>query len=76
MKTIILILWFMNGDIIHISVKGKSCDNIFKKTVIWQDNKNYKQGSFEPWGYYTYKNKPILAHTCMEKNKKTYFIGE
>ena len=72
-------LWFINGENVHIPVKinsNQTCEDIFYKTVIWKDNKNYKQGVMEPWGYYYYNDKPVFAHTCMEKDKKTYFIGE
>jgi len=49
------------------------CDDAYMKVIKWKENTNYKPGSYDIWGYYTYNNKPIFAHTCMETDKKTYF---
>lgn len=76
MKTIILTLWFMAGGSIDLSVRvapGEFCEDIYMKQIVWKENPNYKPGSYDIWGYYTYNNKPIIAHTCMEQDKKTYF---
>jgi hypothetical protein len=43
------------------------------KTIIWKDNPNYKPGNGQVWGHYTYKNRAVFAHTCMEKDKINYF---
>jgi len=69
MKTFILILWFTTGEVGQVNVKvniDQFCDDAFYKVVVWKDNENYKAGSFESWGHYTYKNKLIQAHTCVE----------
>lgn len=76
MKTIILILWFVGGGSVELTVDvkpGEFCKDTLEKNVIWKKNPKYKPGSYDVWGYYTYKNKPIFAHTCMEQDKKTYF---
>jgi|DEB0MinimDraft_12_1074336.scaffolds.fasta_scaffold80615_3 hypothetical protein len=76
MKTIILTLWFISGGSIDLNIKvepGDYCEDALMKTVIWKENPNYKPGNYEIWGYYTYKNRPIFAHTCMNKDKKSYF---
>jgi len=76
MKTIILILWLTTGQKVEVPVKvniGEFCDDAYIKTVIWKNNPKYKPGNNQIWGYYTYKNKPVFAHTCMETDKKTYF---
>ncbi len=77
MKTIILTLWFISGGSVDISMEvkpGEFCDNAYMKVIKWKENTNYKPGSYNIWGYYTYNNKPIFAHTCMETDKQTYFF--
>jgi hypothetical protein len=76
MKTIILILWLSGLNKIEIPVKvnpGDSCEDVFMKIIIWKDNPNYKPGNGQVWGHYTYKNRAVFAHTCMEKDKINYF---
>jgi hypothetical protein len=76
MKTIILILWLINGNSVDVAINiniGETCDDALYKVVKWKENPNYKPFSYEVWGYYTYNNKPIFAHTCMETNKINYF---
>ena len=46
---------------------------VHQEQIVWKENPNYEPGSYDIWGYYTYNNKPIFAHTCMEQDKKTYF---
>jgi hypothetical protein len=76
MKTIILTLWFMSGGSVDVPMEvkpGEFCDDAYMKVIKWKENTNYKPGSYDIWGYYTYNDKPIFAHTCMETDKKTYF---
>lgn len=75
MKTIIVILFLTGLQKVEIPVKvepGEFCDDAYMKVVTWKDNPNMENNM--PWGYYTYKNKPVFAHTCMETDKQTYFF--
>jgi len=77
MKTIILILFLTGLQKVEIPIKvapGEFCEDAYMKVVIWKDNPNYEAGNGEIWGYYTYKNRPVFAHTCMETDKQTYFF--
>ncbi len=75
MKTIILILFLSGIQQVNIPIKvapGESCEDAYMKVVSWKDNPDFDNNDL-PWGYYTYKNIPVFAHTCMEQDKKTYF---
>ena len=45
-----------------------SCEKAYESKAIWMDNPKYQDGNGEIWGYYTYKNKPIVASYCKDKN--------
>ena len=66
----------MSGGSVDVPMEekpGEFCDDAYMKVIKWKENTNYKPGSYDIWGYYTYNDKPIFAHTCMETDKKTYF---
>ena len=56
----------MSGGSVDIPMEvkpGEFCDDAYMKVIKWKENTNYKPGSYDIWGYYTYKDKPIFAHT-------------
>ena len=75
MKTLVLIFGVITskGQIQLIKVPDialaniNSCEKAIESNRKWQLNPNYKPGNGELWGYYTYKNKPIMLHYCTEK---------
>jgi hypothetical protein len=69
MKTFILILWFTTGQVDKVNVNvniDETCIDALYKVSIWKLNKDYKPGNGLIWGHYTYKNKQIQAHMCIE----------
>ena len=48
-------------------IKDISCDKAIDSNRKWQENKNYEPGNGEVWGYYTYKDRPIMLQYCSEK---------
>ena len=48
-------------------IKDISCEKAIESNRKWQDNKNYKPGNGEVWGFFTYKDRPIMLSYCTEK---------
>ena len=75
MKILFLILGLVNADgtlelikipITH-GIKHISCNKAFENHTKWQENPNYVEGNGEVWGYYTYKDRPIMLQYCSER---------
>jgi len=75
MKILVLIFGVMSSDghleLIKIPIsnhiKDISCEKAIESNRKWQDNPNYTEGNGEVWGYYTYKDRPIMLQYCSEK---------
>ena len=75
MKILMLIFGVMSSDgyieLIKIpisnQIKNISCDKAIESNRKWQENKNYEPGNGEVWGYYTYKDRPIMLQYCSER---------
>ena len=75
MKILMLIFGVMSSDghleLIKIpissQIKDISCEKAIESNRKWQDNPNYKPGNNEVWGYYTYKDRPIVLSYCSDK---------
>ena len=75
MKILMLIFGVMSSDgyieLIKIpisnQIKNISCDKAIESNRKWQENKNYEPGNGEVWGYYTYKDRPIILQYCSER---------
>ena len=48
-------------------IKNISCEKAIENNRKWQLNPNYTEGNGEVWGFYVYKNKPVVLHYCTEK---------
>tara|TARA_R100001082_G_scaffold105979_1_gene78487 strand:+ start:303 stop:584 length:282 start_codon:yes stop_codon:yes gene_type:complete len=49
-----------------------TCEEQFQKVAKWIKNKNYTEGSGKIFGYYTYKNKIIGGHFCIDEHGNYY----
>jgi len=75
MKILVLIFGVMSSDghleLIKIpisnQIKDISCEKAIESNRKWQDNPNYTEGNNQVWGYYTYKNRPIVLSYCSDK---------
>ena len=75
MKILMLIFGVMSSDgyieLIKIpisnQIKNISCEKAIESNRKWQENKNYEPGNGEVWGYYTYKDRPIMLQYCSER---------
>ena len=56
MKILMLIFGVMSSDG-HLELINRK----------WQENPNYVEGNGEVWGYYTYKDRPIMLQYCSER---------
>ena len=43
-----------------------TCENALEKYAKFNENPQYTAGNGEVWGYYYYKNKPVVLHYCTE----------
>ena len=43
-----------------------SCEKAIETIAKWQLNPKSKPGNYEVWGFYTYKNRPIMLQYCTE----------
>ena len=74
MKILVLIFGVISSDghleLIKIpitnEIKDISCEKAIESNRKWQNNPNYTEGNGELWGYYTYKNRPIMLQYCTE----------
>ena len=72
MKILVLIFGVMSSDghleLIKIpiskQIKDISCEKAIENNRKWELNPNYTEGNGEVWGYYTYKNRPIMLQYC------------
>ena len=70
MKILVLIFGVMSSEshleLIKVpitkSLSNVTCDKALETIGKWQENPNFTEGNNELWGYYTYKNKPIMLH--------------
>ena len=75
MKILVLIFGVMSNDghleLIKIpisnQIKDISCEKAIESNRKWQDNPNYTEGNGQIWGYYTYKDRPIVLSYCSDK---------
>ena len=75
MKILMLIFGVVSSDghleLIKIpitnEIKNISCEKAIENNRKWQLNPNYTEGNGEVWGFYVYKNKPVVVHYCTEK---------
>ena len=75
MKILVLIFGVMSSDghleLIKIpiskQIKDISCEKAIENNRKWELNPNYTEGNGEVWGYYTYKNRPIMLSYCSDK---------
>ena len=75
MKILMLIFGVVSSDghleLIKIpitnEIKNISCEKAIENNRKWQLNPNYTEGNGEVWGFYVYKNKPVVLHYCTEK---------
>ncbi len=75
MKILMLIFGVVSSDgyieLIKIpissQIKDISCEKLIDSNRKWQENPNYVEGSGEVWGYYTYKDRPIMLQYCSER---------
>ena len=44
-----------------------SCEKAIESNRKWELNPNYTEGNGEVWGYYTYKDRPIVLSYCSDK---------
>ena len=74
MKVLVLIFGVItnDGQIDLVKVPNSelkninSCEKAIETLTKWQLNPKSKPGNYEVWGYYTYKNKPIMLRYCTE----------
>ena len=74
MKILVLIFGVVSNDgqieLIKIPISKAlsdiTCEKAIENNSKWVLNPNYKPGNYEVWGFYTYQNKPIVAHICTE----------
>ena len=52
---------------ISSQLKDISCEKAIESNRKWQDNPNYTEGNCQIWGYYTYKDRPIVLSYCSDK---------
>ena len=75
MKILMLIFGVVSSDghleLIKIpitnEIKNISCEKAIENNSKCQLNPNYTEGNGEVWGFYVYKNKPVVLHYCTEK---------
>lgn len=75
MKILVLIFGVVSSDghleLIKIPISNKikdiSCEKAIEKNKKWVLNPKYAEGNGEVWGYYTYKNRPIMLQYCSER---------
>ena len=66
MKTIILILWFMNGNSVDVAINvgiNETCEDVLYKTVKWKENPNYKYQFKHVLNIGTGDHNPIMNYT-------------
>ena len=74
MKVLVLIFGVItnDGQIDLVKVPNSelknidSCEKAIETLTKWQLNPKSEPGNYEVWGYYTYKNKPIMLKYCTE----------
>ena len=75
MKILMLIFGVVSSDghlefikiPISNQIKDITCEKAIESNRKWQLNPNYTEGNGEVWGFYVYKNKPVVLHYCTEK---------
>ena len=75
MKILVLIFGVMSNDghleLIKIPISNKIKDISWEKAIEsnrkWQLNPHYTEGNNQVWGYYTYKDRPIVLSYCSDK---------
>ena len=74
MKILMLIFGVVSSDgqieLIKIPISKAlsdiTCENALEKYANFNENPQYTSGNGEVWGYYYYKNKPVVLHYCTE----------
>ncbi len=74
MKILVLIFGVLSSDgqieLIKIPISKAlsdiTCENALEKYAKFNENPQYTSGNNEVWGYYYYKNKPVVLHYCTE----------
>ena len=51
----------ISESLLHIT-----CENALEKYAKFNENPQYTTGNGEVWGYFYYKNKPVVLHFCTE----------
>ena len=75
MKTIMLIIHLLNGDVAKIPIVlaiGEWCSDKIDEHTKFIENPNYYEGSGEVWIHRYYKDKIVLAHYCLSMDGKYY----
>jgi len=75
MKVLVLIFGVITNDgqidlikVPKFELKNiNSCEKVIDSNRKWQENPNYVEGNGEVWGYYTYKDRPIMLQYCSER---------
>ena len=49
------------------ALSNATCEKAIESNRKWQENPNYTEGNGEVWGYYTYKDRPIVLAYCSDK---------
>tara|TARA_R100000664_G_C2727827_1_gene119258 strand:+ start:618 stop:857 length:240 start_codon:yes stop_codon:yes gene_type:complete len=74
MKTLVLIFGVITNDgqielvkVPNIELKNiNSCEKAIEINRKWVDNPDFEKNDM-PWGFYTYKNRPIMLQYCVLK---------
>jgi hypothetical protein len=75
MKTIMLIIHLLNGDVAKIPIVlaiGEWCSDKIDEHTKFIENPNYYEGSGKVWTHRYYKDKIVLTHYCLSMDGKYY----
>ena len=75
MKTIMLIIHLLNGDVAKIPIVlaiGEWCSDKIDEHTKFIENPNYYEGSGKVWTHRYYKDKIVFMHYCLSMDGKYY----
>jgi hypothetical protein len=75
MKTILLIMHMLNGEVVAVSTSialNEWCSDVIDRMTYFEENPTYSKGNGQVWIHRKYKDKKVGAHYCTTMDGKSF----